>query len=312
LRARPEEFVCEACHSRFPVIAGIPDLRTKSDRYLTLAADRVKAQRLARMARTTDLAGLAKAYYAMTHDLGARQKARFQAHIARAEERATSMVSQIPDRGSILEIGCGSGGFITAAARLRRRVAGVDVALRWLIAARRRLDDAQLDAPLVAAAGEALPWASSSFDAVVADSVLEHSANPTQLLRECWRVLKPGGLLLLWSPNRFSCLPDPHVGLWGLGFLPRRWANRYVRWRRGAEWTIQPISARRCASWLARDTWSSVTIEPAPLPPSMGHSWLERLGLALYNTVRILPVARSALCAIGPVWQSRAIKGEAA
>lgn len=30
--------------------------------------------------------------------------------------------------------------------------------------------------------------------------------------------------------NRFSLLPEPHVGLWGVGFLSRQTADTYVRW----------------------------------------------------------------------------------
>jgi ubiquinone/menaquinone biosynthesis C-methylase UbiE len=304
--------VCEPCNNGFPIVAGIPDLRKESDRYLSLAGDRAKAHSLAQIARKNDLAGLAQAYYAMTDNVDRHQKTRFEAHIARAEQRATALLAQVPEQSAVLEIGCGSGGFVAAAARRGRRVVGVDIALRWLIAARRRLDDAELNAPLVAAAAEALPWANGSFDTVVADSVLEHCANPRRVLRECWRVLKPGGLLLLWSPNRFTCLRDPHARLWGVGFLPRALAARYVRWRRGAEWTVDPISARQCASWLAQDSWSSVTIEPAPLPPRMGSNRAERLGLTCHDAVRRLAIARPVLCALGPVWQTRATKKEAA
>jgi hypothetical protein len=34
--------------------------------------------------------------------------------------------------------------------------------------------------------------------------------------------------------NRFSLAREPHVYLWGVGFLPRRWQAPYVRWRRDA------------------------------------------------------------------------------
>jgi SAM-dependent methyltransferase len=48
---------------------------------------------------------------------------------------------------------------------------------------------------------ELLPHAEASFDRVVATEILEHLANPGLFLSECWRVLKPGGILYLTTPN---------------------------------------------------------------------------------------------------------------
>jgi SAM-dependent methyltransferase len=52
------------------------------------------------------------------------------------------------------------------------------------------------------------------FDVVVMDDLIEHVADPTALVRESRRILKPGGLLTLNTPNR--------AGLWHL-FMGRRW-----------------------------------------------------------------------------------------
>jgi len=48
---------------------------------------------------------------------------------------------------------------------------------------------------------EALPFAEASFDLVTCSEVLEHLENYRQLLREAARVLKPGGLLIVTTPN---------------------------------------------------------------------------------------------------------------
>ncbi|HEX7940827.1 MAG TPA: hypothetical protein VF488_03450, partial [Gemmatimonadaceae bacterium] len=37
----------------------------------------------------------------------------------------------------------------------------------------------------------------------------------------------------LATPNRFSVSAEPHVGVWGVGWLPTRWQQRYVRMRSG-------------------------------------------------------------------------------
>ena len=81
-----------------------------------------------------------------------------------------------------------------------------------------------MTAPLVAASADRLPWPDASFATVVADSVIEHCDDPLAAIRELRRVLRPGGRLVLWSPNRFAPVVDPHVRLWGVGYLPRPWA----------------------------------------------------------------------------------------
>jgi N-acetylglucosaminyldiphosphoundecaprenol N-acetyl-beta-D-mannosaminyltransferase len=56
--------------------------------------------------------------------------------------------------------------------------------------------------PRVQAAGENLPFASESFDAITMIEVLEHTDSERQVLLECFRVLKPGGFLVLFVPNK--------------------------------------------------------------------------------------------------------------
>jgi len=50
--------------------------------------------------------------------------------------------------------------------------------------------------------GESLPFADRSFDLVTANMVLEHVAVPDRLFREVARVLQPGGVFLVHTPNR--------------------------------------------------------------------------------------------------------------
>ncbi len=47
----------------------------------------------------------------------------------------------------------------------------------------------------------ALPVRSQAADAVIATAVIEHVPNADALLGECWRILRPGGLLVLTTPN---------------------------------------------------------------------------------------------------------------
>lgn len=62
----------------------------------------------------------------------------------------------------------------------------------------------------------ALPFADASFDAVVSSEVLEHIENPYHLARECARILRPGGTIVLTTPNILSAYSRLHFLLLGV------------------------------------------------------------------------------------------------
>lgn len=69
-------------------------------------------------------------------------------------------------------------------------------------AAERGLTDISFDTGV----GEALPYEDQSFDAILSLDVFEHVQSVENVLRECWRVLKPGGVLLACFPPFFQPL----------------------------------------------------------------------------------------------------------
>jgi len=60
----------------------------------------------------------------------------------------------------------------------------------------------------VITAGEPLPYADAVFDLVVSMDVIEHVPEPLPWLREVLRVLRPGGLLFMTTPNYASISLD--------------------------------------------------------------------------------------------------------
>lgn len=119
---------------------------------------------------------------------------------------------RLPARGKVLDAPCGSTGAL--ALELKRAgftVTGADVD----VDAARALGESFVEADLNAT----LPWAAETFDAVISTEGIEHLENAFLFLREVTRVLKPGGTLILTTPN-ITALRS-RVRFLGSGFFGR-------------------------------------------------------------------------------------------
>jgi SAM-dependent methyltransferase len=106
-------------------------------------------------------------------------------------------------RGRILDLGCGTAWKTFCLNRDPANTAiGCDIDSRLLEYGRKRINPGLL----VQCTGHALPFASGSFDWVIAVEVIEHVPEPQAMLREVQRVLCPGGMVLLTTPNRLQYL----------------------------------------------------------------------------------------------------------
>jgi len=121
--------------------------------------------------------------------LGQRTSIRRQ--FARRPLSQLGFVSQ----GDVLDVGCGSGEQGAELVRRGWRVAGIDPSEQACAAASSRGVQA------VVATLESAPFAPESFDAVVMNHSLEHVADPRDDLGRVFRLLRPGGLLLITVPN---------------------------------------------------------------------------------------------------------------
>jgi len=106
-------------------------------------------------------------------------------------------------RGVWLDCGCGDGGYTAALQREGvEHVIGVDVeAVRLTRAQASSCGSSVLS--YCCAESEHLPFREASFDGVFLNEVLEHVMDEAATLREIYRVLCPGGVLALMSPNRW-------------------------------------------------------------------------------------------------------------
>lgn len=99
----------------------------------------------------------------------------------------------------VLDLGCGTGYGAAELARTAAAVSAVDVAPEAVEWAREKFGE---HADFRQASATALPFDDDSFDAVVCFEVIEHLAEWPRLLTESKRVLAPGGVLIVSTPNK--------------------------------------------------------------------------------------------------------------
>jgi dolichol-phosphate mannosyltransferase len=113
--------------------------------------------------------------------------------IQRYWQRARHRIATSWARGAnrILDIGCGSSVIIQSL----NHAIGLDVSMGKLRFVSR------LGIPLVRGSAFALPFKDSSFDCVISSQVIEHIVYEESLFTEMWRVLAPGGTLIIGTPD---------------------------------------------------------------------------------------------------------------
>jgi len=106
----------------------------------------------------------------------------------------------------VLDCACGEGYGSRILSDAARSVTGVDIDAASIEHARRRYGRDGLE--FVEAGALALPFDDDRFDAVVSFETLEHLAEHDELMTEFRRVLRPGGFLLMSSPDRKTYSDD--------------------------------------------------------------------------------------------------------
>lgn len=153
------------------------------------------------------------------------------------QERRLRLIQQAAGarlQGRVLENGCGVGMYLERLAPLSGVIVGLEYDPERAQQAARRVA-AWPNAAVLCAAGEALPFATASFDFILSHEVLEHVRDDRLSLGEMARVLKPGGRAAIFVPNRGY--PFETHGIYWRGryhfgniplvnYLPRRWRDR--------------------------------------------------------------------------------------
>jgi SAM-dependent methyltransferase len=133
--------------------------------------------------------------------------------------------------GRVLDDGCGVGEYLAHLGPSSAHAHGVEFDLERARRAQRRARPSSV----VGAAGERLPFAPSTFDLVLSHEVLEHVEDDRAAVEEIVRVLRPGGRLVVFVPNRGYPF-ETHGVYWRgryvfgniplVNYLPRRLRDR--------------------------------------------------------------------------------------
>lgn len=302
--------ICTSCKSRFDIIGGIPDLRIPGPSWVDYERDRAFARDLIDATQGFSTEHVIRHVYASREHWDEESVNRRTRQVVAAP---TTLHNDIQgwlrpcftsDR-LFLDLGCGPGMLLAAAAARGYQGIGIDVSLTWLIVAQRLIADYGGQPQLAAALAESLPLADGSVGSVVSLDVIEHVAEPGSYLREIDRVVGSKGFIALSTPNRFSLTPEPHVGIWGVGWLPRALQKKYVTLRGKDYDYVQLLSTREVAAMLQRHTQFTCDIViPRVSTEEINHFSPVKSRLAtLYNRLVVHSWTRYLFLMIGPFFQ---------
>lgn len=171
----------------------------------------------------------------------------------------------------LLDVGCGNGNFLEFARRAGWQVRGVDLDPIAVAAARTRGLD------VLEGAIELLDAESACYDRITLSHVLEHVFDPWDLLARCHRLLKPGGVLWLETPNMQSAGRAAFGPYWR-GLEPPRHLFLFSRkcLRDGVTNIGFSDIQDRFSSFATAAMWreSRVIMAKAGVPKKLGHTVL--------------------------------------
>jgi ubiquinone/menaquinone biosynthesis C-methylase UbiE len=123
------------------------------------------------------------------------------------------IVNNYDKRAKLCDLGCGAGPVTFELLRKGYDITGLDYSLDMLNNAARRIGSGQIyGKPLINGNCEALPLGNDVFDCVACLGVISYVEHYENIIKEIFRVLKPGGIVLVTFRNKYNLLMnDPIV-----------------------------------------------------------------------------------------------------
>lgn len=101
----------------------------------------------------------------------------------------------LPISGNLIDIGGGTGRVATSMVGKVNKLVIVDVSFDMVMQARKK------GFSLTCGKGEFLPFQEETFERAMIVDALHHCNDQKGVIRDVWRILKPGGLLVIVEPN---------------------------------------------------------------------------------------------------------------
>jgi len=185
--------------------------------------------------------------------------------------RLAGLSNYLPS-GPVLDIGCGAGPGLRYLTARGARVYGADSSRYALLQAQklvRQVDLLQIDAL------SQFPFKDFSFGLIVANELIEHLPEGITFLKECYRLLRPGGVVLLTTPNLWDIrrLTHPLMGKPWSGDTDPTHINLYTPARLRDELSSVGFQYPRVHTGLKPIRWLPPWKKPIPLayPPYIGN-----------------------------------------
>jgi SAM-dependent methyltransferase len=158
----------------------------------------------------------------------------------------------------VLEVGCGFGLFVFVTRRdygcdtvgIEPAAVGFDTSF---VLAKQIAAEYEMPAEIVIdARGEKIPFPDGTFDLIFSSTVLEHTSDPQAVLRESFRVLKPGGFMQFVFPN-YGSFFEGHYAIPWVPYMNNRMGQRWVRlWGRDPAFmgTLKLLHYHQVKGWM--------------------------------------------------------------